>query len=117
MEGARAIADPVRREILVLLQASPLPAGRIAEHFAISRPGVSKHLRILAECGVIEANVHGRQRIYTLRREPLVEVADYLARLLGPGLPSHLDALATEVARTRRERRTSTRSETKEQTA
>lgn len=91
-----------------LLHASPLPAGRIAEHFSISRPGVSKHLRILAECGVIEATVQGRQRIYALRREPLVEVADYLGRLLGPGLPARLDALATEVARTRRERRIET---------
>lgn len=108
MEGARAIADPVRREILELLHASPLPAGRIAEHFAISRPGVSKHLRILTECGVVEASVQGRQRVYALRREPLAEVADYLARLLAPGMPSRLDALATEVARARRDRRTAT---------
>jgi DNA-binding transcriptional ArsR family regulator len=122
VEGARAIADPVRREILELLHASPLPAGRIAEHFSISRPGVSKQLRVLTECGVIKATVQGRQRIYALRREPLAEVADYLARLLGPALPGRLDALATEVARTRRERRTATASDSsaadpKEQTA
>ncbi|HLT62514.1 MAG TPA: metalloregulator ArsR/SmtB family transcription factor [Microlunatus sp.] len=122
MEGARAIADPVRREILELLRAGPLPAGRIAGHFKISRPAVSKHLRVLSECGVIEATVSGRQRIYALRREPLVEVAGYLARLLAPALPDRLDALSTEVARTRRERRSELRTTassdpTKERTA
>ncbi|MBE1878414.1 metalloregulator ArsR/SmtB family transcription factor [Myceligenerans pegani] len=104
MQGARAIADPVRREILELLHAAPRSAGTIAEHFAISRPAVSKHLRILRDCGVIEATAVGRHRVYALRTEPLREVAAYLDRLLGPALPGRLDALATEVARTRRER-------------
>lgn len=117
MEGARAIADPVRREILELLHATPLPAGRIAERFPISRPAVSKHLRILTECGVVEADLVGRQRIYRLRTEPLAEVAAYLGRLLGPSLPGRLDALATEVARARRDRRTRISNDTKEQTA
>ncbi|MFJ9317825.1 ArsR/SmtB family transcription factor [Pimelobacter simplex] len=116
MQGARAVADPVRREILELLHAAPLPAGRIAEHFSISRPAVSKHLRVLAECGVIEVTVVGRQRIYALRREPLAELAGYLGRLLTPALPDRLDALATEVARTRRERRATT-PDVKEKTA
>ncbi|MFC7625444.1 ArsR/SmtB family transcription factor [Microlunatus sp. GCM10028923] len=116
MDGARAIADPVRREILELLHASPLPAGRIAERFPISRPAISKHLRILTECGVVEAELTGRQRIYRLRTEPLAEVAIYLNRLLGPSLPSRLDALATEVARARRDRRTAAPN-TKEQSA
>lgn len=96
----------MRREILELLHAAPLPAGTIAEHFTISRPAVSKHLRILIECGVVEVTNTGRQRIYALHTEPLAEVAGYLDRLLGPSLPDRFDALATEVARTRRERRT-----------
>lgn len=115
MQGARAIADPVRREILTLLHAAPLPAGRIAEHFAISRPAVSKHLRVLLECEVIEATAVGRQRIYALRTAPLAEVARYLEHLLGPALPDRLDALATEVARTSRERRSTP--DVKEKTA
>lgn len=106
MDGARAIADPVRREILELVRSSPLPAGRIAAHFSISRPAVSKHLRVLVECGVIEASASGRQRIYSLRTEPLVEVATFLDRLLTPLFATRLDALETEVARARRERRT-----------
>lgn len=105
MEGTRAIADPVRRDILELLRAAPLPAGSIAEHFAISRPAVSKHLRILGECGVVEVTAVGRRRIYALRTAPLAEIADYLDRLLTPDLPHQLDALTTEVARTRRQRR------------
>ncbi|KJQ55591.1 ArsR/SmtB family transcription factor [Microbacterium sp. SA39] len=105
MDGARAIADPVRREILALVRTSPLPAGTIAAHFSISRPAVSKHLRVLIECGVVEATSAGRQRIYSLRTEPLVDVAAYLERLLSPSLAMHLDALETEVARARRERR------------
>lgn len=120
MEGARAIADPVRREILELLHAAQLPAGAIAEHFAISRPAVSRHLRILRDCGAIEVTVTGRHRIYALRTEPLAEVAAYLDRLLGPALPDRLDALATEIVRTRRERRTAhpaTESGTREKTA
>lgn len=121
MQGARAIADPVRRKILELLHAAPLPAGTIAKQFAISRPAVSKHLRILTECGVVEATTTGRHRIYALRTEPLTDVAVYLDRLLGPALPGKLDALATEVARTRRERRITPppapASRTKEETA
>lgn len=105
MDGARAIADPVRREILELVGVSPLPAGSIAAHFSISRPAVSKHLRVLVECGVVEATASGRQRIYALRSEPLIEVATYLDRLLGGAFLGRLDALETEVARTRRERR------------
>jgi DNA-binding transcriptional ArsR family regulator len=104
MDGARAIADPVRREILELLHAAPRPAGSIAEHFEISRPAISKHLRILIECGAVEVTVTGRRRIYALRTEPLSEVAAYLERLLAPGLSHQLDALSTEVARTRRAR-------------
>ena len=72
----------------------------------------------------MEVTATGRHRIYALRSEPLRELADYLDRLLGPALPGRLDALATEVARTRRERRTAsapsdtaTPSDTREKTA
>ena len=106
MDGARALADPVRRSILELLHSSPLPAGRIAEQFSISRPAVSKQLRVLIECGAVTVTTVGRQRVYELRATPFVELASYLDRLIAPPLEPALDALATEVARTRRERRT-----------
>lgn len=104
MNGIRAIADPVRREILELLHAAPLPAGRIAEHFSISRPAVSKHLKVLIECGVVTVTETGRQRVYGLRTTPLAELVAYLDGLIRPPFAHQLDALSTEVARTRRER-------------
>ena len=56
----------------------------------ISRPAISKHLRILVECDVVEVTVVGRQRVYALRTAPLADVAVYLDRLLGPSLPHQL---------------------------
>lgn len=106
MDGARAIADPVRRDILELLHSSPLPAGRVAEHFDISRPAISKHLAVLTDCGVVEVNATGRQRIYSLNPGPLLEVAAFIHALATPIAAANLDALVTEVARTRRDRRT-----------
>jgi DNA-binding transcriptional ArsR family regulator len=63
---AAAIADPVRREILQLLRGRALPAGRIAERFEISRPAVSRHLRVLRACGLVVREARGRQRLYRL---------------------------------------------------
>ncbi|MEU6152721.1 metalloregulator ArsR/SmtB family transcription factor [Actinosynnema sp. NPDC047251] len=104
-EVAGAIADPVRREILVLLRGSRLSAGEIASRFEISRPAVSRHLRVLRECGLVRDEVVGRQRIYLLDPAPLAGLADWLAPFLRPaGWEHHLDALKTEVYRTRRER-------------
>jgi DNA-binding transcriptional ArsR family regulator len=106
-EVAAAIADPVRREILLMLRDAPLTAGQIAGRFAISRPAVSRHLRVLREAGVVRDEADGRRRVYTLVAGPLDELAGWLAALTGPsGWTQRLDALETEVYRTRRERRT-----------
>ncbi|AEV85492.1 ArsR family transcriptional regulator [Actinoplanes sp. SE50] len=108
-EVAGAIADPVRREILLMLRATPLTAGQVADRFAISRPAVSRHLRVLREAGLVRDTVEGRRRVYTLVTEPLDELAGWLARLTRPsGWQHRLDALETEVHRTRRERRAAT---------
>jgi DNA-binding transcriptional ArsR family regulator len=105
-EVAGAIADPVRREILLMLRDEPLSAGQIAGRFAISRPAVSRHLRVLREAGLVSDRVDGRRRVYALVTEPLDELAGWLERLRRPtGWQRHLDALETEVYRTRRERR------------
>lgn len=104
---AAAIADPVRREILLMLRDVSLSAGQIAQRFAISRPAVSRHLRVLREAGLVRDAVDGRRRVYTLVTAPLSELADWLERLTRPsGWQHRLDALETEVYRTRRERRT-----------
>ncbi|GAA0953611.1 metalloregulator ArsR/SmtB family transcription factor [Nonomuraea longicatena] len=106
-EVAGAIADPVRREILVLLWAERLSAGQIAGHFPISRPAVSRHLRVLREAGLVRDELVGRQRLYELDTRRLLDLASWLGQF---GRPSawqrRFDALETEVYRTRRDRRT-----------
>ncbi|WP_406674882.1 metalloregulator ArsR/SmtB family transcription factor [Nonomuraea sp. N2-4H] len=106
-EVAGAIADPVRRQILVMLKGRRLSAGEIAERFSISRPAVSRHLRVLRQSGLVRAELVGRQRLYTLNAERFTELAAWLAWFLRPsGWEHRFDALETEVYRTRRERRT-----------
>lgn len=103
---AGAIADPVRREILLMLRDESLSAGQVAGRFEISRPAVSRHLRVLRDAGLVRDAVHGRHRVYTLVTGPLEELAGWLGRLTAPGGWEHrLDALETEVYRARRERR------------
>ncbi|MFE6858687.1 metalloregulator ArsR/SmtB family transcription factor [Nocardia sp. NPDC057668] len=105
-EVAAAIADPVRREILLLLRTDRLTAGEIAENFAISRPAISRHLRVLRECGLVRDEVAGRQRFYTLDAQPLREIAGWIAQFeRRDAWERHFDALETEVYRTRREHR------------
>ncbi|MDT0530590.1 metalloregulator ArsR/SmtB family transcription factor [Micromonospora sp. DSM 115977] len=106
-EVAAAIADPVRREILLMLRDGPLSAGQIADRFVISRPAVSRHLRVLREAGLVRDTADGRRRVYTLVTAPLDELAGWLGRLMRPsGWQHRLDALETEVYRARRERQT-----------
>ena len=102
---AAAIADPVRRGILVMLREQRLAAGEIADQFVISRPAVSRHLRVLRESGLVRDTLVGRQRFYELdasRFAGLIEWLDQFAR--AAGWERRLDALETEVYRTRRER-------------
>jgi DNA-binding transcriptional ArsR family regulator len=77
-----ALSDPTRRAILELLREGELPAAGIAQQFReISRPGVSKHLRILREAELVEETRQGRNRIYRLRGEPLEEAKGWLGPL------------------------------------
>jgi DNA-binding transcriptional ArsR family regulator len=118
-EVAGAIADPVRREILLMLRDESLSAGQIADRFAISRPAISRHLRVLREAGLVRDTADGRRRVYVLVTGPLAEVTGWIEQLTRPsGWERHLDALETEVYRTRRERRTAAgRHESQEKTA
>ena len=103
---AAAIADPVRRDILVMLREQSLPAGQIADRFTISRPAVSRHLRVLRECGLVRDTLVGRRRLYELDATRLAELTDWLDQFTrAAGWQRHLDALETEVYRTRREHR------------
>ena len=106
MEAAAAISDPVRREIMTLLNGRMMSAGEIAGRFDISRPAISRHLRVLRECGLVVDEIRGRQRLYRLETAPLAELEAWLAQFHDPW-PGRLDALETEVYRTRREHRAS----------
>jgi len=75
-----AINDPTRREILRLLADDALPVGELAEHFRISRPAVSKHLRVLRESGLVREERQGRERVYSLSARPLQEVRIWITQ-------------------------------------
>lgn len=104
---AFAVADPVRREILMLLRDQVMSAGEIAGCFDISRPAVSRHLRVLRESRLVVDEVRGRERLYKIDTAPLSPLVGWLAELHNRWA-APLDALATEVYRTRRDRRAST---------
>lgn len=73
-----ALASPVRREVLRLLLDGPRPVNQLAEHFAMRRPSLSEHLRVLRHAGLVEETKSGRYRLYALRAEPLRNVSRWL---------------------------------------
>lgn len=74
----QAISDPIRREIILLVSENNLTLNGVAENFRISRPAISKHIKILEECGLVTISQQGRERICKLNAEPLNEVYDWL---------------------------------------
>lgn len=103
-----ALGDPVRRRILELLGEGERPAGAIAEamraQFGISQPAASQHLRVLRESGLVTVRAEGTRRVYGVDAAGLTEVQEWLARF-ADAFAQPLDALETELARGRRERR------------
>ncbi len=79
IDAFEALADPHRRRILGLLRTGETPAGEIGAALDLSQPGVSKHLRVLREAGLVQARAAGRQRLYALRPQALAEVDAWLA--------------------------------------
>ena len=123
MDVFTALADPVRRELLRQVAGGTVRVVDLAATHPISRPAISRHLRVLHDAGLVTATDHGRERHYTLESEPLVEVEHLLDQLVPrrtprftPGRPPvtarDLDALETEVRRASRDRRTVTASTT-----
>lgn len=108
MDAFSALADPVRRAILLRLAQGPARVVDLAADHDISRPAVSKHLRLLGEAGLVTADPRGRERHYRLVPEGLAPVRELLDGLTAPRgrFPETvLDALDLEVRRTTRERR------------
>lgn len=75
-----ALADPTRRAVLDLLRAESLPAGQIARAFPVSRPAISKHLRVLRRARLVRAHRVGRHRFFELTPNPLKSVDHWLSR-------------------------------------
>jgi len=102
-----ALSDESRRTVLEILRDHPATAGELADALPIARPGVSRHLRVLREAGLVDVEAQAQRRIYTLRPEPLAEVDAWLDhyRTLWQG---RLSALHTEIARGNREKRSHT---------
>lgn len=108
MDPYAALADPIRRRLLVRLRDGSARVVDLADQHPVSRPAISRHLRILREAGLVEAADAGRERYYSLTPEPLEEVRNLLRALEPPRTPvtaQRLDALDTEVRRTARDRR------------
>ncbi|MEQ9308917.1 MAG: metalloregulator ArsR/SmtB family transcription factor [Balneolaceae bacterium] len=77
----QAIADPTRRDIISLLATGEsLNLNAIAEQFKISRPAISKHIKILEECNLIDIQQEGRERICELKPEQLEPVTDWVEK-------------------------------------
>ena len=102
------LGDPVRRRILELVADGEMTSGAICAaiqpEFGISQPAVSQHLKVLRDGGLATVRPDGTRRLYALNSVPLQELDAWLDRFRRFWAP-HLDALATELARGRRERR------------
>jgi DNA-binding transcriptional ArsR family regulator len=103
VKALEALADPTRRRIVELLADGDREAGAIAAEFPVSRPAVSRHLRVLREAGLVRARGEAQRRVYSLVPGPLAEVDEWLSRYRA-FWTNRLDALDTQLRRARRER-------------
>ena len=97
----RAIAEPRRREILRLVRDDEMSAGAIADHFSISRPGVSQHVRVLVEAGLLSERRDGTRRLYRFRSEAFEELLSFLDDFWGVSLERLRVAVEADVAEVR----------------
>jgi DNA-binding transcriptional ArsR family regulator len=94
------LAEPRRRQILDLLREEERPVGVIVDELGISQPGVSKHLRVLRDAGLVEVRSDAQRRVYRLRAEPLRELDEWLRPYRAAwrdrldALEHHLDEMA-----------------------
>lgn len=103
----KALADESRRTMLDALANGPATAGELAALLPIARPGVSRHLRVLREAGLVQVRQDAQRRIYALSPKPLAELDEWLGTYRDRWR-QRLDALHTEVARGKVDRRRET---------
>ena len=85
------LADPTRRRVFERLRAGPRPVGVLAAGLPVSRPAVSQHLKLLKDAGLVEERSEGVRRIYSLRREGLMELREWLDSFWGEALEAFKD--------------------------
>lgn len=96
----QALADPQRREIVEILLHGERPVGDLVDRLSIAQSGVSRHLRMLKEAGLVQSRPDGQRRLYSLRPEPFQELSEWLARYRRLW-EARLDNFETELARRR----------------
>ncbi|HEY4104206.1 MAG TPA: metalloregulator ArsR/SmtB family transcription factor [Polyangiaceae bacterium] len=78
MHALDALGNPVRREILVALRKKPLALHELAERFPVSRPAISRHVRLLEEAGLVAASRQGRESVYSVRMQGFNSVREFI---------------------------------------
>jgi DNA-binding transcriptional ArsR family regulator len=104
---AQALADPIRRDILRMVRDGAVSAGAIAGAFSVTRPAVSRHLRVLREAGLVRDELRGRERVYRIELAALAPLEAFLHELHATAASEwerRFLALETEVHRVRRRR-------------
>jgi DNA-binding transcriptional ArsR family regulator len=89
------LADPTRRQVFERLRTGSRPVNKLAQGLPVSRPAVSQHLKVLKDAGLVEERSEGVRRIYSLRREGLLELREWLDSFWGDAL----DAFKLEAER------------------
>jgi DNA-binding transcriptional ArsR family regulator len=74
----QAIADPTRRDIMGLLAKQPMTPKDVTESFKVSRQAISKHIKFLAECGLLGVSIRGREHYYNIEPERLAEIVEWI---------------------------------------
>jgi len=93
MNALDALGNPTRRKILNELRKAPLPVGTLARRFAVSRPAISRHLRVLHDAGLVRPQGRGAQNVYAVRVQGFRAVQEYIDSFWGVAL-SRLEELA-----------------------
>lgn len=78
MNALDALGNPVRRKILIELRRTPMPVGELADRFAVSRPAISRHLRVLQDAGLVVSSERGAQNIYAIRLQGFRSVREFI---------------------------------------
>ncbi|HTF20999.1 MAG TPA: metalloregulator ArsR/SmtB family transcription factor [Chryseolinea sp.] len=107
----QAIADPTRRQIIHMLSSGSMNLNQVAEHFDVSRPAISKHVKILVQCGLVVVNQQGRERHCAAKLDGLSEVSQWvdqykklwMARV--DALEKYLNQMQREASKKRKSRR------------